>query len=89
MTMTRKIEVDEATATELEIRAAERGFTMSELIAELLQETEPVEVSTEELAELDRRSAAILAGEKTVPNEEVVRWLETWGTPEFRPWNKR
>ncbi len=37
-----------------------------------------------ELADLDRQWAAIKAGEPTVPHEEVVRWLDTWGTPSFR-----
>jgi predicted transcriptional regulator len=43
----------------------------------------------DELAELDRRWAAVEAGEATVPHEKVVRWLETWGTPAFTPWGKR
>lgn len=48
-----------------------------------------VQLSPEELSELDRRWAAIEAGEPTVPNDEVVHWLETWGTPAFRPWRDR
>jgi predicted transcriptional regulator len=43
-------------------------------------------IDLDELAELERRWAAIEAGEATVPHDEVVRWLETWGTPAFRPW---
>jgi predicted transcriptional regulator len=43
----------------------------------------------DELPELERRWAAIEAGEATVPHDEVVRWLETWGTPAFRPWRER
>lgn len=43
----------------------------------------------DQVAELDRRWAAIEAGEATIPHEEVVRWLETWGTPAFRPWRDR
>jgi len=42
-----------------------------------------------ELAELDRRWAAIEGGEPTVPHEEVARWPETWGTPAFKPWHER
>ena len=42
-----------------------------------------------EIAELDRQWAAVKAGEPTVPHEEVVRWLQTWGTPAFRPWQNR
>jgi predicted transcriptional regulator len=46
-------------------------------------------VDLDELAELERRWAAIEAGEATVPHDEVVQWLETWGTPAFRPWCDR
>lgn len=46
-------------------------------------------IDRDEIAELDRRWAAIEAGEPTVPHDEVVRWLETWGTPAFRPWGAR
>jgi hypothetical protein len=38
------------------------------------------------LDELDRQWAAIKAGEPTVAHDDVVRWLDTWGTPGFRPW---
>jgi len=48
-----------------------------------------VVIDLDELAELERRWAAIEAGEATVPQDEVVRWLETWGTPAFRPWRDR
>jgi len=86
----RKIEVDEATAAALAARAAERGLTVSELVAEMAaQQGAPVPLPPEELAELDRQWAAIKAGERTVPHDQVVRWLETWGTPAFRPWNSR
>ena len=86
----RKIEVDAETASMLEARAAERGLSVSELLAEMtaLQER-PAALSSEEIAELDRRWAAVKAGEPTVPHEEVVRWLQTWGTPAFRPWQNR
>jgi predicted transcriptional regulator len=46
-------------------------------------------IDPNELAELDRRWAAIEAGEATVPHDEVVRWLQTWGTPAFRPWHSQ
>jgi predicted transcriptional regulator len=83
-TKTEKVEVDSETAAVLKARAAERGISVAELVAEL------VPPSDEELiAELDRRWAAIEAGEPTVPHEEVRAWLRTWGTPEFKPWSKR
>ena len=86
---TQTIEVDETTAATLRTRAAERGVSVAELVAELvLLESAPMSAEPDEIAELDRRWAAIQAGEATVPHEEVVRWLETWGTPAFRPWRK-
>ncbi len=86
----RKVELDETTAKSLETLAAERGVTVSDLVRELLdRDAEPLHASAEDLAELDRRWAAIEAGQKTVPHEEVVHWLRTWGTPSFQPWHKR
>jgi hypothetical protein len=80
-----KIEVDEATAATLEQRAARRGVSVAQLVAELV----PLSADDDELAELDRRWEAIKNGEPTIPHEEVERWLRTWGTADFRPWNER
>ena len=82
-----KIEVDERTADVLQVRAAELGVTVSELVAELATlDSDPVVVESDEIAELDRRWKKIEAGGRTVPHERVVRWLRTWGTPRFRRW---
>jgi hypothetical protein len=63
----RKIEVDDATATALEARAAAVGVSVSELIAQLVSSAGgSAKVSSEELDELDRQWAAIKAGEPTV-----------------------
>ena len=75
------IEVDAETAALLESRAAERGMSVSQLVSELV----PLAADAGEIAELDRRWAAIESGEQTVPHDEVVRWLKTWGTPDFKP----
>jgi predicted transcriptional regulator len=88
--MKRIIEVDDATAAALESRAAAIGLSVPELLAEMVAiQSAPAELSSAELAELDRQWAAIEAGELTVPHEDVVRWLETWGTPNFRSWKDR
>ena len=61
---------------------------MTELVAEMVaQGGTSAKLSRAEMAELDRQWAAIKAGEPTVPHEDVVRWLDTWGTPGFRRWN--
>ena len=78
---TQTIEVDQDTATTLEARAAERGVTVRQLVAELV----PMAADAEALIELDQRWTAVRAGGETASQEEVERWLETWGTPSFRP----
>ena len=80
------IEVDEQTADVLQTRAAELGVTVSELVAELaMLESEPISLEADDIAELDRRWKTIEAG-GTVPHEQVVRWLRTWGTARFQRW---
>jgi predicted transcriptional regulator len=87
---TRTIEVDDATARALESLAAERGLSVAELIAGMVAlESAPAVLTSEELDELDRHWAAIKAGEPTIPHEDVARWLETWGRPDFKPWRSR
>ena len=85
---TRTIEIDAATAAALEARAAARGISVGQLVAELVA-VDDVAPDAAETAELDRRWAAIQAGEPTIPHEQVARWLGTWGTPEFKPWHER
>ncbi|MBV9701530.1 MAG: hypothetical protein JO163_02260 [Methylobacteriaceae bacterium] len=91
MTATKRtIEVDEATASVLESRAAERGMSVSDLLAEMTVFEGPrSDLSSNELAELDRQWEAIKSGERTIPHEEVAQWLQTWGTPAFRLWRDR
>jgi predicted transcriptional regulator len=81
----RSTEVDSETANALSKRATERGVSVAELVAELV----PLAVDDAVIAELDRRWAAVQRGEATVPHSEVERWLKSWGTPEFRAWDKR
>lgn len=82
---TESIEVDTATASVLKTRAAERGVSVSQIVAELV----PFAIDDEAVAELDRRWAAVEKGAATVPHDDVEHWLRTWGTPEFRPWSKK
>lgn len=82
---TESIEVDSATAVALNARAAERGVSVSQLVAELV----PLAIDDEAIADLDRRWKAIERGEPTMSHDEVEKWLRTWGSPEFRPWTER
>jgi predicted transcriptional regulator len=87
MSKTQTIELDEATVAALKARADERGMTVPDLVAEYLHEDRmPAVADDDQIAELDRRWAAIQGGETTIKHEKVVRWLETWGTPAFSPW---
>jgi predicted transcriptional regulator len=82
---TESIEIDSETAAALKTRAAERGVSVSQLVAELVS----LAIDDETIAELDRRWAAIEQGQPAVPHAEVEAWLRTWGSPDFRPWNRR
>ena len=85
--MSINISIDEQTAEVLHARAAERGMSVSALVAELATlDGEPIVVEPDEIAELDRRWKTIEAGQPTVPHERVARWLRTWGTRRFRAW---
>jgi predicted transcriptional regulator len=87
MPKTHMIELDEATAAALKKRADERGVSVPDLVAQYLDEDQaPVDGDTEQVRELDRRWAAVQAGQPTVKHEKVVRWLDSWGTSAFKPW---
>jgi predicted transcriptional regulator len=84
------IEIDEGTAMALKQRAQERGVTVPELVAELVTlEASPLDPDVADVAELDRRWNAFEAQGPAAANDDVVRWLQTWGTPAFRSWRKR
>ena len=87
---TRTIELDDITATALKERADARGLTVPELVTEYLDEDQgSSDVDADQIAELDRRWAAVEARQPTAPNDQVVRWLETWGTPAYKPWQSQ
>jgi predicted transcriptional regulator len=87
---TRSIEVDDDTAAALTRRAAERGVSVPELVAELVTlEAGPAVTDSGDIAELDRRWKAFEAQGSVAASDDVVRWLESWGTPAFRSWRKR
>ncbi len=86
---TQSIEVDDATATALAESAAERGVSVPELVAELaVRDLKRARAAAGDIAELEGRWKAFQAQQTSVANGDVVRWLETWGTPAFRSWHK-
>jgi len=94
----RKIEVAADTADLLEARAAARGVTISDLIADLAGAVETLPASLAEaratnsgpwsaeiLAEDARRLAAYRETGEAVPWAEVQAWLKSWGTKDELP----
>jgi predicted transcriptional regulator len=87
---TQIIEIDDDTAMALKQRAAERGLSVPELVAELVTlEAGPADAGVDDIVELDRRWKAFEAQGSVAANDDVVRWLQTWGTPAFRSWRNR
>ena len=90
MSSTRKIEIDASTADKLEARAATRGMSVGQMVAELVARDDvSVPTDADDIAQLDRQWAEIEAGAPTIRHEKVARWLETWGTPGFRSWHNQ
>jgi hypothetical protein len=94
----RKIEVDAGTADVLEARAAARGVSVAELLADLASNEEvlPADMaalrakgegpwSAEALAEDARRLAEFERTREGVPWAEVKAWMQSWGTPDELP----
>jgi predicted transcriptional regulator len=92
------IEVDEATAEVLEARAAARGMSISELLADLAGAREALPAALQALrdagdgpwapnilAEDARRLAEFRRTRAAVPWDDVKAWMETWGTPNELP----
>ena len=83
------IQIEAATAAKLNARAAARGLSVSDFLAELVaDEASPDAADAAAIAELDRRWARVKVG-ATAANEDVAAWLDTWGKPAYRPWNAR
>jgi hypothetical protein len=94
----RKIEVDVETADLLEARAAARGMSVAELLADLACNLEvlPADLaamrmggegpwSPEVLEEDARRLAEFERTRMGVPWDEVKTWMQSWGKPNELP----
>ena len=94
----RKIEVDAKTADLLEARAAARGMSVAELLADIACNAEvlPADLaamraksegpwSPESLEEDARRLAEFERTRMGVPWDEVKAWMQSWGTPKQLP----
>jgi hypothetical protein len=94
----RKIEVDSQTAELLEARAAARGMTVAELLADMAgnEEILPPDLARQRatgegpwapeiLAEDAQRLAEFERARMGVPWDEMQEWLQSWGTPHQLP----
>jgi hypothetical protein len=94
----RTIEVDARTADLLEARAAARGLSVSELLADLAAGNEllPADLEAaraagkgawapEVLAEDARRLAEFKRSREGVPWHEIEIWMKSWGTAHEMP----
>ena len=81
---TQTIEVDDSTASVLKQRAAERGVTVPELVAELATiAVSPVAADVDEIAELDRRWKAFEAQDSVASNDESSDGFKHGAHPRF------
>jgi hypothetical protein len=94
----RNLKVDARTAELLEARAAARGLSVSELLADLAAADEALPPALEAmrnagtgpwapdvLADDARRLDAFRRTREGVPWDEVETWMKSWGTPRERP----
>ena len=94
----RKLEVDAKTAEVIEARAAARGLSVSQFLAELMSAEDFFAADLESMraagqgpwspaamAEDARHIADFERSREGVPWEEVKAWMESWGTPQELP----
>jgi hypothetical protein len=94
----RNLQIDEKTADLLEARAAARGLSVSELLADLVAADEPLSPRLESmrvagtgpwapdaLADDARRLAEFKRAREGVPWDEIEAWMRSWGTSDERP----
>jgi predicted transcriptional regulator len=99
MVQSRTVEIDSAAADALESEARSRGLSLREFLEELARRDIPTlatelaslrEVgrgpwSPEALAEDAREMAGFEESGEGVPFDEIVGWVESWGTPGEQP----
>jgi hypothetical protein len=93
-----KIEVDSQTAELLKARAAARGISVADLLADLagddnllppaleaMRESGEGPWAPEVLAEDARRLAEFNRTREGIPWDEMKAWMESWGSPQELP----
>jgi hypothetical protein len=93
-----RIEIDSQTAELLEARAAARGISLAELLADLAGDDNALPADLEALraagdgpwapevlGEDARRLAEFHRTREALPWDEVKAWMQEWGTPRETP----
>jgi predicted transcriptional regulator len=76
-----------ALADRVRAAAAESGESVETVVGRALEAwLEDNAEDARALQQLERRWAAVQAGEATVSHDAVARWLDTWGEAGFKPW---
>ncbi len=84
--VTLSLRIDRKLANKLERHAKQAKRSKSSFAAIAIESY--LEVQSQELALIKQTRDAIRAGEPTVANEDVVRWIKSWGTPDELPMPK-
>jgi hypothetical protein len=85
-TRVRKIEVDEQTAELLEARAAARGVSVTQVVADAVELLDSITGPDGLDIEEDRRRLRQFGRTReAIPLDEVVAWTESWGAPNELP----
>jgi predicted transcriptional regulator len=84
--VTLSLRIDRKLSNKLEKRARQAKRSKSSLAAHAIENF--FEIEARELARIKRTRDAVRAGEPTVPNAEVMRWVKSWGTSEELPMPK-
>ncbi len=81
--VTLSLRIDRKLSDKLERRARQTKRSKSAVAAMLIENS--FEAEAQEVAMIKRTLASVRAGEPTVPNEEVIRWIQSWGTANELP----
>jgi predicted transcriptional regulator len=84
----RPIELDDEADAVLQRLARERGTEPDRIASDAVRLFDEL-YGQAELEELNRRWAEFERTGKSYSLEEVEAWLETWGSPDFRPFRRR
>jgi predicted transcriptional regulator len=82
----RILDLDPQTNTRLDALAAERGQDPATVVADAVQLLDTIlDIEGPDLEEDRRRVSEFERTREAIPFEEVMAWVESWGTPDELP----